>query len=720
MEEQIGPYQVVAELGRGGMGVVYKARDSALERFVAIKVLGDKVADDAELIARFQREARSAASLNHPNVIQIYNIGDHQGQPYFVMEFVEGLSLSQMIRKEGRIEPQTAARILVQAASGLAAAHEKEIIHRDIKPGNLMIDRRGNVKIADFGIAYMAELGKKLTGTGQFLGTPGYLSPELCQGLPLDGRADIFSLGVVFFEMLTGQQPFQADSPFAMIHKVVQSPLPDVAQLNPEVDAHTIDMLNRMVAKKPEDRYPDCELLIRDLEQGFGVQTYRTLGDRPARDLAAAGPAVDESKTATDANMVPTEYVPAAAPPPLPTEASLGPPPPPVPPAETVATPSASGPPTNPSTSAATGPIAGPSPAGKVTAKPQSAPPTGPPPRSVASSGGRGKAGLMIAAAAFLVFGVGAVLWWGRQSQEAGPTETADTRQAQKQPTDTAAAANQSGVLPTEPATDPQNQASPESDATVIGADPQPNKKGPTADMPPPIQTPQTARAAGEPAAIPQPQAQPNSTAMAANQPDEPVETTSFPESEPALQASDADQPQITRPRQRMAAKSDQPQPRVPGQRAVRAKPEVPNVVVAVLGDPTISGPIRVHLENHLSRDDYPILALDDMRDPSDLIQQQPLPILRLRQALKRHETDVLVLVRVDERGERNISFRGRNQTAWQAQVQVSVLSLHQKRPLGRLQGTEMLEYTNLSAGPKAKIAALKIYQQVSEYMEAY
>jgi len=324
MKKQLGHYEIVSELGRGGMGVVYKAHEQSLNRFVALKVLSDRVAGNTELLARFKREAVSAAGLNHPNIVQVYFFGEDEGQHFFVMEYVEGESLSERIRREQKMDPKQAARILIQAASGLAAAHDRKIIHRDIKPANLMINNMGIVKIADFGIAHIQDPDEKLTATGQFLGTPGYLSPEVCLGEGQDHRTDIFSLGIVFFEMLTGATPFKADSPLAMLRQVVETEVPDPRISNARVDAGAHRMLTRMTAKKRDDRYPDCHALIADL------QAYLA-GDRTEPGMAAAlgqavvhgGASPYEARTVASAgrtvlDTAPTEVV---GPPPPPTVA---------------------------------------------------------------------------------------------------------------------------------------------------------------------------------------------------------------------------------------------------------------------------------------------------------------------------------------------------------------------------------------------------------------
>ncbi len=263
---KVGHYDIVAELGRGGMGVVYKGFEPSLQRHVAIKMLSEALADDTLVVERFFREARSMAQLNDPHIVQIYLVGEDQGQPYFAMEFVEGESLSQRLKREHRLEPFEAARVLLQVAQGLAAAHDRGVIHRDIKPANLLITQRGVVKVADFGIALAtSDFNKKLTGTGQFVGTPGYLSPEVCLGKPVDQRSDIFALGIVFFEMLAGQTPYKDESPLGMMLEVVQAEIPDVRAINESVDPRLSEILKRMVAKEPGDRYGDCHQLIADL-----------------------------------------------------------------------------------------------------------------------------------------------------------------------------------------------------------------------------------------------------------------------------------------------------------------------------------------------------------------------------------------------------------------------------------------------------------------------
>ncbi|HVF35725.1 MAG TPA: serine/threonine-protein kinase [Candidatus Saccharimonadia bacterium] len=288
MKTRIGHYDIVTELGRGGMGVVYKGHEASLNRYVAIKVLSPALAHDESVKERFLREARSMAALNDPHIIQVYFIGEDDGQPYFAMEFVEGESLSSYLKRETRMAPREAARAIYQTAQGLATAHDRGVVHRDIKPGNLMLDQKGRIKIADFGIAFQSDVSKKLTSTGEFVGTPGYLSPEVCTGQRVDQRSDIFSLGIVMFELLTGRMPFTDESPLGLLLEVVRAEIPDVRQLNAEVDAELTRILARMTAKDPANRYASCHELAAELAAHPHVAGQQTITAKPVLSPAAS------------------------------------------------------------------------------------------------------------------------------------------------------------------------------------------------------------------------------------------------------------------------------------------------------------------------------------------------------------------------------------------------------------------------------------------------
>lgn len=261
--ERIGKYRVLELIGRGGMGSVYKAHDPLLDRMVAIKVMAEGADVGSETRIRFLREAQSAARLNHPNIITIYELGEDQGQIFIAMELLEGEPLSRLI---GRVPPLPRRRrltLMLQMCDGLAFAHQHGVIHRDIKPANIFVLAIGQVKILDFGIARLAS--SELTRTGLLMGTPTYMSPEQARGRRSDARSDIFSLGVVFYELLSGEKPFLGDDYFEVMEKVrSQDPRP-LHDLTPTLPPALIDAVHRMLAKDPDARYQSLEALRADL-----------------------------------------------------------------------------------------------------------------------------------------------------------------------------------------------------------------------------------------------------------------------------------------------------------------------------------------------------------------------------------------------------------------------------------------------------------------------
>ncbi len=267
MKTALGPYAIVSELGRGGMGVVYKAYEPALQRYVAIKALTPALSHQPELVERFLREARAMAAVTDPHVLPIYRIDEDAEGPWFAMEWVDGENLAQVAARLGRVPEAQALDLIRQAAQGLAAAHARGLVHRDIKPANLLLGANGVLKIADFGIARaQRDASARLTGTGDVIGTPGYLSPEACLGQAIDARTDLFALGIVLYELLSGRLPFEADSPFRTMERVVQSPPPDLASLGVEVHAATIALLGGLLAKAPSERTSGAGALLQALE----------------------------------------------------------------------------------------------------------------------------------------------------------------------------------------------------------------------------------------------------------------------------------------------------------------------------------------------------------------------------------------------------------------------------------------------------------------------
>ncbi len=279
-------YDLEKELGRGGMAVVYKARDKQLEREVAIKVLPFSLSFDAEFVERFQREARTAGKLEHPNIIPIYRVGRAGRVIYFVMKFIRGKSLSQAIEARGAMPVPEIKRMLKEATGALGYAHKHGIVHRDIKPDNIMFDELGQAIVTDFGIA-KAQSGARLTGTGMSIGTPHYMSPEQARAQNLDGRSDIYSLGVVAYQCLTGHVPFDGEDSFSIGYKHIMEELP-VPALDTAEQRDLFAVVQKMMAKKPEDRFQNADELVLALE-GSGaasqadLSTMRTLAIEPAK-----------------------------------------------------------------------------------------------------------------------------------------------------------------------------------------------------------------------------------------------------------------------------------------------------------------------------------------------------------------------------------------------------------------------------------------------------
>ena len=264
-EALAGEYEVQDELGRGGMALVYQALERELGREVAVKVLPFALAFDAEFIERFQREARTAAQLEHPNIIPIYRVGRSGRAIYFVMKFLRGGSLAGLLQKRGRLTAPEIRRLLVDCSGALAYAHQRGIVHRDMKPDNVMFDEFGQVLLTDFGIA-KAMSGGRLTGTGMSIGTPHYMSPEQARAQAIDGRSDIYSLGVVAYQCLTGQVPFDGEDSFAIGYKHITEPLPQLP-LAAADDRQLYDTIRRMMMKEPADRPQDCAELIASLQR---------------------------------------------------------------------------------------------------------------------------------------------------------------------------------------------------------------------------------------------------------------------------------------------------------------------------------------------------------------------------------------------------------------------------------------------------------------------
>ncbi|MEZ0227183.1 MAG: protein kinase [Planctomycetota bacterium] len=282
----IGGCRIVKKLGEGGMGAVFLAEHTKLKRQSVIKVVPAHLSQNRQLIARFEREARAAAIVQHPNIVAVYNVGEENGVHYIEMEYVDGVAIDTELKDKKVLEQMECVRIIKECCRGLGEAHKNGIIHRDIKPDNIMMTRKRVVKIADFGLARAGSEEMELTKVGQILGTPAYMSPEQCQGKPTDHRADIYSLGATFYAMITGKRPFTGASVMEIMQKHIDEEPISPREYNPEIAVQVVKIILRMMAKKPDDRFQSAEEVVQAIDQFMKEEgtehlqeVQRTLGD---------------------------------------------------------------------------------------------------------------------------------------------------------------------------------------------------------------------------------------------------------------------------------------------------------------------------------------------------------------------------------------------------------------------------------------------------------
>lgn len=678
----LGHYKIVSELGRGGMGVVFKGHEEKLDRYVAIKVLAEKFAADPEVTERFLREARGAAAISHPNVVNIYFIGEEAGKHFFAMEYVVGESLSEHIRRLGHLDEKAALTILKQSASGLAAAHEKGIIHRDIKPGNILLDGKGHVKITDFGIAFQSELKEKLTATGQFLGTPGYLSPEVCLGQKADARTDIFALGIVFYEMLTGSLPFKADSPYGLMHQVIKTEIPDVRNINKAVSLNAHILLSRMTAKDPNNRYGSCEALLRDIE--------KTLSGSVAIDADDLG----ESEATTQAKAVvqteiPTEQLTLPSPdlPPIPGSTADGQ-------GETQAT------------RPVAAPVAAPPPPAATTKRPE---PEFIPPRPE-NTGGGAKLGILLVSAVFLTIIFFILMFFMRPWETAGKPDP---------------------VIPIETTQDTTDPTQSDTPATVTDqADPV-NSSGDPIQEQPNVEGAGSAGSDNSNIANPtdnnSDQVTNNAAYSDTNTPTGPPtggSGTRPPESNPAYPAEEPSTSNIQRPEKQTSSgtnnlsgnTSSSPQQHSANDTPSAGKPmeaKRSGIAVVALGHPAIRNHVETLLEDWLSADGQDIqdermsLAVDDLLNSNDTPSAR-----RLVEVIREEGNSRLVLAEITHTGQRTAA----GSPVYSADIKVSVYELGAMKSLGRK--TVSMEYPEIKAKDRANDALLTIYSDLLEMVK--
>ena len=269
-----GRYRLDAQIGSGGMSTVYRALDQTLERRVAVKLMHRHIASDSDQLERFRREARSVAQLSHPHIVGVIDAGEEDGRPYIVFEYVEGETLKERIRRMGRLPMDEAIAYAIEIARALGCAHSHHIVHRDVKPQNVLIDSEGSAKVTDFGIARTLDQ-EGLTADGRVLGTTDYVSPEQALGHDVNGQSDIYSLGVVMYEMLVGDVPFHGENQVSVAMKHVREDMPDVKEERPEVSAGLAAVLDRMTDKDLQHRHPDAASVVADLEDALALEAAR-------------------------------------------------------------------------------------------------------------------------------------------------------------------------------------------------------------------------------------------------------------------------------------------------------------------------------------------------------------------------------------------------------------------------------------------------------------
>jgi serine/threonine protein kinase len=308
----LGTFEIVEEIGRGGMATVYRARQVTMNRVVAVKVLPRHLLHDPSFFERFEREVEVISHLEHPHIVPIYEYGQTEGIPYIAMRYLGGGSLETIIRKRLPALSEL-EKPLRQIAQALDYAHQQGIIHRDLKPGNIMFDENNNAYLSDFGIARV--LGSNMTGS-MIVGTPAYMSPEQANGLPIDGRSDIYALGVVLFEMLTGREPYQAETPMAVLLKHINEPMPPVRDYREDVPYAVDEVVQKSTSKDPDDRYPSASMMVEALSAALRQPVSEAYGAPTMKKNAPKTPSAGIQG-------VPNPMIPPAQPAYMPTPAPM-------------------------------------------------------------------------------------------------------------------------------------------------------------------------------------------------------------------------------------------------------------------------------------------------------------------------------------------------------------------------------------------------------------
>jgi serine/threonine protein kinase len=289
--KKLGPYEIISPLGEGGMAMVYRGYQPGVSREVAIKVLPPHVASDERFAARFQREAQLLAQLQHPHILPVFDYGSADGYTYLAMPLIRSGTLAHWLNGQPLARHQC-HKFVAQIGGALDYAHARGLIHRDVKPSNVLIDERGNCLLSDFGLARMVEGGEPLTVSGAVMGTPAYMSPEQCMGRPLDGRSDVYSLGIMLYEMAVGRAPYEADPPILIVVKHIHDPLPAPGAIVPGFPPGLEAVILKSLAKKPEDRYQTAGALVEALSaavEAIDTGAARAAAHTPPARQAGSG-----------------------------------------------------------------------------------------------------------------------------------------------------------------------------------------------------------------------------------------------------------------------------------------------------------------------------------------------------------------------------------------------------------------------------------------------
>jgi len=659
MPKVLGRYHIISELGRGGMGVVYKAVDPKLERFIAIKCLSEELSSDEITVTRFLREARNVAALNHPHIAQIFLADEDEGRPYFVMEYIDGESLAERLARDKRLMPEQAVRIVTECAEALKAAHEENIVHRDIKPGNIMIDRRGRAVLTDFGIASIVRPDKPATSK-YIMGTPGYLPPEVMTGQPADHRGDIFALGAVYYEMLAGKRLVPGRDIEDTARTLLAADFPELGDLDGQLDEVSFGVLGRMLAPDPDKRYQDFDALLA------GLRSEPVAVPRPKSTPVATAPDSEPTKLATPLPISRT----AADQAPTPSTESIDP--------ESV-----------------------------KPAATQSAPP--PARRHRARS--LGLVGVLMLSLILVGLGVARMApeRWDQVTDRVAGLFGSDTADATG-PGELAVASSDSDRAPFQVDSEGHDVGGLEF-GLVEPALSASSARLMTSETAAPDSEPETGQSTTASAAHESPEDPSHPADRQATAIEEPPE-------EPTPVVSPVETPSdrlVVATSSSASSSSTTPQPR-PETRPPPARPAATGIVVLGLGDPIFVDPMVREIEEALRADGRQIVERGYIPGLSALVGEPEIDLAALADAAASADARFAVVVRAMPAGQRQLEYHGRTDTSFIVQTETITYDLASRQRLGASE-LEQIEYTTLNATRQARDSIMPKLAGISEQL---